>query len=133
MKKIIMILTVALLAASCDKYDVTEVLLQRSDISLTWKGKLQMSYNESSCQLGFNEEKKEFRVYDDALGYWFIVRCNQMPRHVDQTLKADVEWTTANDTRTEKGVEFSVEKTDSQGKIWMWSKSKKIGVVIRQL
>ena len=92
-----------------------------------------MSYNESSCQLGFNEEKKEFRVYDDALGYWFIVRCNQMPRHVDQTLKADVEWTTANDTRTEKGVEFSVEKTDSQGKIWMWSKSKKIGVVIRQL
>ncbi len=86
MKKIIMILTVALLAASCDKYDVTEVLLQRSDISLTWKGKLQMSYNESSCQLGFNEEKKEFRVYDDALEYWFIVRCNQMPRHVDQTL-----------------------------------------------
>ena len=52
---------------------------------------------------------------------------------MDQTLKADVEWTTANDTRTEKGVEFSVEKTDSQGKIWMWSKSKKIGVVIRQL
>ena len=60
MKKIIMIIAVTLLAASCEKYDVTEVLLQRSDISLTWKGKLQMSYDESRCQLGFNEEKKEF-------------------------------------------------------------------------
>ena len=110
MKKIIMIIAVTLLAASCEKYDVTEVLLQRSDISLTWKGKLQMSYDESRCQLGFNEEKKEFRVYEDPLGYWFIVRCSQMPQHMDQTLKADVEWTTANDTRTEKGVEFSVKR-----------------------
>ena len=30
-------------------------------------------------------------------------------------------------------LKFVVEKTDAQGHIWMWNKSKKIGIVIKNL
>ncbi|MDE5955103.1 MAG: hypothetical protein K2G80_01230 [Bacteroidales bacterium] len=133
MKKIILILAAAAMAASCVKYDVTEILLQRTDISLTWKGELQMKYNPKTCQLGYNAASNEYRVYDDRLGYWFILRCSETPSYTGQVFKADVEWTTENDTKIERSIEFKVEKTNRDGYIWLWSKSKKIGAVIRQL
>ncbi len=133
MKKAIVMLAAATAAVSCVRYDVTEILLQRTDISLTWKGVLQMSYDPQTCQLGYNDTKNEYRVYDDKLGYWFILTCSETPSFTGQELRADIEWTTANDTRTERGVEFKVEKTSRDGQIWLWSKSKKIGAVIQQL
>lgn len=133
MKKFLLLLAVSAMAASCVEYDVTEILLQRTDISLTWKGVLQMSYDPQTCQLGCNDAANEYRVYDDNLGYWFILTCSDTPSFTGQELRADVEWTTENDTRIERGVEFKVEKTSRDGQIWLWSKSKKIGAVIQQL
>lgn len=131
MKKIFVFLAVASIASSCCRYDMTEILLQRQDVSLTWKGTLQMRYDPDSCQMGYSTDSNEFRVYDDSFGNWFVIRCGARPSNVGQTLKADVQWTTHDDTRTERGAEFTVEKTDSEGNIWMWCKSKKIGVVVR--
>lgn len=133
MKKIILLLAVLAMAASCVEYDVSEILLQRTDISLTWRGELQMSYNPLTCQLGYSDASNEYRIYDDNLGYWFILTCSDTPSFAGQELRADIEWTTANDTRIERGVEFKVEKTNRDGQIWLWSKSKKIGAVIQQL
>lgn len=132
MKRIILLLAAAM-AVSCVRYDIDEILLQRTDVSLTWKGVLQMSHDPQTCQLGYNDAKNEYRVYDDNLGYWFIITCSEKPSYAGQELRADVEWTTDNDTKIERGAEFKVEKTSRDGQIWLWSKSKKIGAVIQQL
>ena len=54
-------------------------LLEGSEISLSWKGVNQVTYNSADYQLGFNDGKNEYRVYDDKLADWFTVTCSQKP------------------------------------------------------
>lgn len=123
----------ALLVASACQYNVEEVLLSRSDISLSVKGELQMSFDENTCQLGYNTGRNEFRVYDEKLANWFILRCSAKPTSEGQTITADLEYTTADDVKTLTGLEFKVEDTNSDGLIWLWNRDKKIGVVVKVL
>jgi hypothetical protein len=126
-------IAVAVLALSACQFNVDEVLLSRSDISLTIKGNLQMSFDENSCQLGYNTGRNEFRVYDDKLANYFILRCSAKPTSEGQVLKADLEYTTATDSKTISGLEFTVEKTSPEGLLWLWNKDRQIGVVIKNL
>lgn len=133
MRKRIIYMTLALAALTSCRYDVDEVLLQRSDISLTEKGKLQMSFDEKTCQLGYNQDRNEFRVYDDKIANWFTITCNAYPSSIGQEVTADIEYTTSDDTKSYSGLTFTVEKTSSDGLIWLWCKDKKIGIVIKAL
>ena len=132
-RKAIILIIIAVAASSCCRYDIDEVLLMRNDISMTWKGKEQMAYDPLNCQLSHNHETNTFRVYDDALANWFMISCQTRPSHEGQELTADVSWTTHNDTKHEKGLTFRVEKIDQTGQVWMWNKSKNIGIVIKNL
>lgn len=133
MKRTIILIIIAAAASACNRYDIEEVLLIRNDISLTWKGKEQIVYDPIECQLSHNHETNTFRVYDDALANWFMISCRARPSHEGQELSADVSWTTDNDTKHEKGLTFRVEKIDESGQVWMWNKSKNIGIVIKNL
>ena len=133
MKRIIAILTIITAAAGCCRYDVDEVLLMREEISITQKGTVMMSYDPLRCQMSHEKATNTYRVFDDMIADWFIVKCSERPDNEGQELTADVTWTTSKDTKTEKGLKFVVEKTDAQGHIWMWNKSKKIGIVIKNL
>lgn len=117
---------------SC-RYDVDEILLSRSDISLTIKGELQMAFDENTCQLGYNTGRNEFRVYDEKLSDFFIVRCSAKPDSEGQKVTAELEYTTETDVKKMKGLEFEVQKVSSDGLIWLWEKDKKIGVVVKSL
>ena len=118
--------------ASC-QYNVEEILLSRSDISLTMKGELEMTFDENTCQLGYNTGRNEFRVYDEKLANWFVLRCSAKPTSEGQKITADLEYTTADDVKTLTGLEFTVEDTNSDGFIWLWNRDKKIGIVVKSL
>lgn len=133
MKKFLIMMTAFLALAGCQEYDIDEILLTRSDVSLTIKGILQFRYDPLTCQMSHSPTEDEFRVFDDALANWFTVVCDTKPTEVGQTITATVSWTTATDTRKESELEFIVHKTDKTGKIWMWNESKNIGVVIQEL
>lgn len=124
---------VALALSACQFYDVDEVLLSRSDISLTLKGALQISFDENTYQLGYNTERNEYRVYDEKLENWFILRCSAQPTSAGQELKATLEYTVKGDTKTLNNLELTVERTSSEGLIWLWCKDRKIGVVVKAL
>lgn len=133
MKKIILSAAMLVCLAGCQAYDIEEVLLQREDISLTIKGTETLVYDPDTFQLGHNPQKNEFRVFDDNLGNWFTLKCDERPSTVGQTLAADLRWTTTNTTKTRNGLTFRVEKTDSEGHIWMWCEKEAIGVVVKEL
>ena len=133
MKRIFVIFAILFTAAGCCRYDIDEVLLMRDDISITQKGVVMMSSDPVRSQTSHDKATNTYRVYDDLIADWFIVKCSERPDNEGQELTADVTWTTAKDTKTEKGLKFVVEKTDAQGHIWMWNKSKKIGIVIKNL
>ena len=120
-------------ASSCNGLQPEEILLPRNEISLTVKGEDQISYDENTWQLGFNDEKNEFRVVNDHLTDWFIFRCSAMPNHTGQEVRADIEYTTSNDIKKQNGLTFSVEKISPDGLIWLWNDDKDIGAVIKIL
>lgn len=132
MKKIISsIIIMLIMTCSCANYDVNEVLLQKDDISLTWKGDVQISYSPSTCQLGYNESRNEYRVYDDKLANWFVLKCSEAPSEPGQIISSDVSWTGKSSIKTIKNLQFKVEKADENGKIWLWNQDNGIGIIIK--
>lgn len=132
MRRIIYIAAAVLIVSAC-RYDIDEILLSRDDISLTIKGELQMSFNENTCQLGYNTGRNEFRVYDEKLSDWFIVRCSAKPTSEGQEVTAELKYTTNTDIKTMKGLKMEVQKLSSNGLVWLWEKDKKIGIIVKSL
>ena len=122
-----------LLVSSCMTYDIEQILLERDDISMTIKGDLCFSFEPLTCQMGYNADKNEFRVYDDALGNLFVITCDRTPDTEGMKLIATMTYTTSSSTNSLSGLEFSVEKLAADGTVWMWNASKKIGVVVSKL
>ena len=122
-----------LITAGCNRYDIDEILLQRDDVSLTIRGEVIFSYDPGTCQLGYNSENGIFRAYDDDLGHWFILSCRTTPDTEGQSLMADLEYTTQNDTKKIRNLKFTLKKNDRTGKIWLWNDERKIGVVVKRL
>ena len=122
-----------LLVSSCMTYDIEQILLERDDISMTIKGDLCFAFEPLTCQMGYNADKNEFRVYDDALGNLFVITCDRTPDTEGMKLIATMTYTTSSSTNSLSGLEFSVEKLAADGTVWMWNASKKIGVVVSKL
>lgn len=133
MKRKLILLIAAIAITGCCSFDLEEVLLPREDVSITQKGRLIMSYDPLTCQMSHDHTDNLYRVYNDAISDWFSVRCNTAPLNVGQEITADVSWTTHDDTKSEEGLRFTVEKTSVDGMTWMWNKSKNIGIVIKNL
>lgn len=119
-----------LIMAGCTPYNPSEALLQQ-EISLTWKGTVQVIYDHDSYQLGYSSGRNEYRVYDDRLAYWFTLRCSERPVEEDQRITADVSWTGKSRTMTLKGIDMTVEKINEDGLVWLWSQKERISIVIK--
>ena len=123
----------AMLCMTACGVDVEEVLLSRSDLSLTIKGETIISFDENTCQLGYNTGSNEYRVYDEKLTSWYIAKCSVMPTSEGQEIKVDLEYTTQKSIKSIKGLECKVEKISSDGLIWLWNKDRQIGIILKQL
>ena len=132
MRNILIILTFILCFCGCRRYDIEEILLKREDISLTIKGKEILSYKPETFQIGYNSSKNEFRVSDDNIGNWFVLTCRERPSTEGQIVKANLRWTGTSSIKSQKGLSFIVEKTDSEGHIWLWCNDEAIGIVVRE-
>lgn len=132
-RTIIYIILCAMASAGCERFPVEEVLLQREDISLSLKGEVLMQYTPDTWQLSYNAVKNEFRIHDDRMANFFSLKCDSKPSHEGQELKATLQYTTASSTRTENNLSLTVERIDGQGQIWMWNRSKKFGIIVREL
>ena len=133
MRRFIIILAIATAASACRGYDVDEVLLQREDLSLTVKGDPHFIFDPLTCQFSHNGTTNEYRMFDDRLSDWVTLKCSQRPDTEGQSLTADISWTGSSSIRTEEGLKFVVQKTSADGYVWMWNKSKSIGIVIKNL
>ena len=133
MRRLTMIMIIAAAVVGCCRFDVDEVLLERDDISLTLKGEQQVVYDPLTCQLSQNGSDNTYRMHDDKLADWVVVKCSAKPDTEGQSLTADITWTASSSTRVERNLKFTVQKTASDGRVWMWNKSKKIGIVIKNL
>lgn len=127
------ILAAGLLSVSCVRYDVDEILLSREDISLTCKRDLQIAYDPLTWQMSHNAGRNEFRVNDDSMANYFVLRCDSRPDTEGQEVNGYIEWTVRTNIRKYRNLKFEVRKVGSDGTVWLWNKSQKIGVTVRYL
>lgn len=130
---ILMVLAIGALFQSCACYDIEQTLLVHEELTLTWKGDVQAMYAPSTWQYSFNAAKNEYRVNDDNMANYFVVRCSERPSAEGQELGVNVEWTVATNIKRYEGLRFKVERVASDGRIWLWNKSQKIGIVIKDI
>ena len=128
-----LVLAILLIYGCSGGIQPAEVLLPRTEISLTVKGEVQMTYEQNLCQIGYNAEAHEFRLVNDKLTDWVIFRSDATPTNVGQKVNAYLEYTVEKDTRTMDGLAFTVEKTSPDGQVWLWNQDKKIGIIIKTL
>lgn len=124
----------ALALAGCSLlFPSNEDLLLSEDISLTWKGEVQIKYNAADCQIAYSEKTNKYRVYNDRLSYWFVAKFSDRPTSVGQEVSATVSWTGDKSEMMFEDIIFKVEKTDDSGLIWLWNESNSIGVIIKDI
>ena len=131
MRNMIIILMTCIMAAGCTEYDLQEILLERPDISVTFKGREIYFFNPDKAQICFNEERGEYRMFDEDFRGWVILIWNERPVNEGQKISIDLDWGTKTSFRKEKGLEFEVMKTDGSGMVWLWNSSNKIGLTIK--
>ncbi len=133
MKKLILPIILAVLAACTPKETVDEVFVQSTDIQLRIDGVTLHTYNPLTWQLGYNKNKRQFRVMKDDGSAFYTLTCSALPAQMDQTLEAALEWTSGSSVKNESGLSMKVVKTDAEGTVWLWCNDKKIGVSVRTL
>lgn len=121
-----------LTAVSCDIEGLSEINMKNEEISLSLKGVVLLQYDSRQWQIGYNGSRNEYRIHDDNMGEYFIVTCSEAPSFEGQTFKADLTYTANSAIARESGLTFEVQKLDGAGRIWLWNKSKKYGIVIKQ-
>ena len=131
MKKLIIILLAGAVAAGCSPYDIDEILLERSDISMTMRGKDIYSFNPDEGQISVNASLGEYRMFDDNLENWVVMVWDERPTGEGQKIRMDLSWKIKKNPKEMKGLEFEVMKTDGNGMIWLWNSSDKIGMAIK--
>jgi hypothetical protein len=117
----------------CAGLQPEEILLPRSEVSLTIKEEVAMAFDPATCQIGYNSERNEFRLVDNKISDWVIFRSDAVPTDVGQKVKASLEYTSRSNIKTLTDMTFSVEKTAPDGTTWLWNKDKKIGIIIKVL
>lgn len=121
-----------ILLASCQgKVDPEFIGLQ--DFGLQVKDTKVFTYNSLTWQTAFNRERCEFRVHTDNMSDYYCVTLNTVPSSEGQKVKGSVVWTSSSDVINKNGLNFSVEKIDRAGRIWLWCKKERIGAVIQAL
>ena len=87
----VLVAAVSAMLCGCVRYDMDEILLEREDLSLTWKGEDQIVFDPLTWQVSSNIRNCEYRVNDDNMANYFIVRCSERPVTEGQDVTADVE------------------------------------------
>lgn len=133
MKKVFYIILSVILLCGCGPENEEIIILERSEISLVWKGTIQVSFDQKNGQLAYNDKTDEYRVYDDKLANWFTLRCSEKPTTEGQILNADVSWTGNKSPMSYEGLSFIVKKVSDTGLIWLWNTDNRIGIIIKNI
>lgn len=131
MRQLFIFILAVSICTACAEYNINEVLLENSEISLSLKGKVQYTFNPNKGQMAYDSERCLFRYTDDDLASWFELKCATKPANAGDKITADLKWASKTSFGDEKELEFIVKQTDEFGTIWLWNKTKNIGLIIR--
>lgn len=116
----------------CNRYDVEEILISREDISLTIKGEPIFLYDPDNCQAAYNAGRNEYWAMTDDMSEYFVLKAHQQLSYLEQEFTAELTYMISDKAKKEKNLTFKIEKINNDnGLVWLWCKSRNIGLVIK--
>ena len=102
---------------------------ESDNISLTVNKQKVFEYDPFTCQLGYNDAKREFRVSTDNMSDYFVITLSKIPTSKEEQLTGSIIWTGDDYTRELRNQTFKTVKVE-RGKIWLWNQANKLAVII---
>ena len=134
MRKYLFIIALVLLFTGCKKKVEMDLDMYNStQVSLMVKGKRVFTFDDGTCQLGYNRTLRQFRAGNDDMTSYFVLTCYDTPRTQGQEIKADLLWTSGSSVKSANGLVYKVEKYDDTGLVWLWNSADKTGAVVKIL
>lgn len=131
-RHILLSIIAILLLAGCSDKRMRTAFSESDEIRLMVGGTVPFTYDPLTCQLAFSRERKEFRAHTDNMSDFYAVRFSEIPSTLDQTVTADLTWTTERDVLTRKNLTLEVVRIEGD-QFWLWSNAGRIGLVVRIL
>ena len=120
----------ALAFVSCDgRHGYDRSFTESETISLTVNKEKVFEYDPITCQLGYNDSKREFRVSTDNMSDYFVIALSKIPTSKEENVTGSISWTGVDYTRELRNQTFETVKVE-RGKIWLWNQSNKLAVII---
>ncbi len=128
---ILLCILAALAFVSCQgRHGYDRSFTDSDTISLTVNKVKVFEYNPMTCQLGYNDSKREFRVSTDNMSDYFVVTLSKIPTAKDERVTGNITWTGEDFIKDLKNQTFETVKVD-RGKIWLWNQANKLAVIIQ--
>lgn len=132
-RRITCILMVVIAACVCScRNDIFPEFVSNPDVHIEMNGNTILRYDEVTCQMGFNRDRRQFRMSTDSMSDYFSITMNMIPVIEGETIKGDLVWTTDRDVVTRKNIALEVVKTEDD-KFWLWNEQERIALVIEIL
>jgi len=129
---IFLIITMCLISAACIRTTPLNTFTTDDTIRLEIDGVPVMSYDESKCQLAYNEQRKEFRVMTDTMLEYFCITLSEIPASTGERATATVSWSTAEGERSRNDITLEAKRIKGDV-IWLCDSSQHTAAVVRVL
>ena len=127
MRKLAALVLAAVLLCGCDDSRRINAFVENNDIRLQVGSTVNFRYDPLECQLAFSRDRREFRAQTDNTSDYYSLKLSEIPVQTGQTVSADLTWTTETDILTRESLNLEVIRLEGD-RIWMWSRSGRIGV-----
>ena len=125
-------LTAALLSGCEKEHSPSPEFIGNDDISLVIQGSTKIKYIPETFQIGFNVDRRQFRIHNDTMSEYYILTCSSMPEREGEKIKCSLKYV-INGKPNFKNLTFEVVKTDASGIIWLWNSKKEIGLTVKAI
>lgn len=125
-------LTAALLSGCEKEHSPSPEFIGNDDIALVIQGSTKIKYIPETFQIGFNADRRQFRIHNDTMSEYYILTCSSMPEREGEKIKCTLKYV-INGKPNFKNLTFEVVKTDASGIIWLWNAKKEIGLTVKAI
>jgi len=128
----ILLLIFGTILFACNEENIDEAFLLDNQVRMESSGTEIFRFNSITCQEFFNADNCSYSVGTDTMSDFFAAKFNTLPVQEGQTIYGSIKWTTPTSISTKENVALSVVKLEGD-RIWLWSSTSRIGMVVRFL
>lgn len=138
MRKFSLLMALALCFAlqGCVENALREEFIQTGDQLGLQVGQTKVfEYDAATCQYSYLPDSKEFRVGDDAMNNYFILKLSNIPQLNSET-GGTLIYTTESSIVTKNNLKFKLVKVEESAKgkmLWFWNSKSQYGAVVMEI